>query len=1033
MTRMMIRGLSGGGFGFALFVVSVQAWAFGLGNIHVRSYLGQPFSATIPIQVDSPSDLNGLKITLGSPAQFSNAGIEASAADYSLHFKVDGNSSHPFVQITSRRPIRVPFLNFIVQAQWSAGTLLRQYTVLIDPMEYGGKSNSVQSSPLPSSVSAASSTSNAPALAAVSHRAKTSVAPSSAPVTSVSEKMPSPSGEKSSAGPAGLSPLASNRIPDGSLYGPIKPGELFWSIASRARPPGNSVSMDQVLLAIYRANPRAFAGGNFNKLMKGRTLRIPTAQAMRRVGKNEAHRRVVALMRGTAAVAGPVTGSVNHPPSSGTSGKNMVRPEQHSAPSASNQQTSSSAQGSNALVGARKETTRTTESPALLKLATESNHVVGLLPTGPSRATTLPPGSGVHPEKASVVQAGNVSIATIAGSVIGSGTPSFSALNSQSAAPGASVTKHSVTATAAAKGRQSVQGGGTKPGASSSIVAIPVAGLGVTQQSVPAPSPKIDIAAIASGVLAAPPRVSSTNSGAAVKQVANPAMTAHASEKQSSERHSTPSNAGHKITEQSGAARSGWIAWVRQWRKPAIGFLIVFILLAIVLRRRRAISEHAVQERSGAPRVDEMGGSEIALESTSERRAPVFEATEESAGVADSEGVQHGVHVDDSPDAAAEEAHPSVTDDIVSGHAFENQPAPVDDSKIGSSAAAQTRTFEDPLGDADFHIEYGLYDEAIRILNASLEEDPERLDVKLKLAECYAAVENAVEFERVAGELHGVISQDDWQRLAETGRRLSPEASLFQSSEQPDAPFGNHGSVAAQPTDSLGTEEADEEAHSGPETSIHAEYEALDLSKFDEEPDETAPSLEPSSLGDTEKRQGPAEEVEAVLGGDPGVTNPEDGAGSPFDADHLIEFNAEDDLGEKVEAAGVDSPETVSGNGPSKSDMDRVNLNPDGPDTSEGQPLKATVDTSEVTTLAASGTDDLSTDKPHDSPDGSVDTGTGSSETESSETGYKLDLARAYADMGDNDAARELIDEVIHEGDGDQQVQARKLLEELAG
>jgi len=50
-----------------------------------------------------------------------------------------------------------------------------------------------------------------------------------------------------------------------------------------------------------------------------------------------------------------------------------------------------------------------------------------------------------------------------------------------------------------------------------------------------------------------------------------------------------------------------------------------------------------------------------------------------------------------------------------------------------------------------------------------------------------------------------------------------------------------------------------------------------------------------------------------------------------------------------------------------------------------------------------------------------------------SEVGTKLDLARAYMDMGDPEGARSILDEVVQEGSASQKQEAQRLIETLPG
>jgi pilus assembly protein FimV len=85
----------------------------------------------------------------------------------------------------------------------------------------------------------------------------------------------------------------------GGTYGPINSQETFWSIASRLRP-GPQVTIEQVQLAIYRANPQAFGNGSFNRLLQGSTLRVPSLAEMLKSPPAQALAAVSAWRQGRA-------------------------------------------------------------------------------------------------------------------------------------------------------------------------------------------------------------------------------------------------------------------------------------------------------------------------------------------------------------------------------------------------------------------------------------------------------------------------------------------------------------------------------------------------------------------------------------------------------------------------------------------------------------------------------------------------------------------------------------------------------------
>ena len=61
--------------------------------------------------------------------------INTSMPDYWVRKTQDvlNEAGKAVIRVTSRKTIREPFLNFLVEVNWPKGCLVREYTVLLDP------------------------------------------------------------------------------------------------------------------------------------------------------------------------------------------------------------------------------------------------------------------------------------------------------------------------------------------------------------------------------------------------------------------------------------------------------------------------------------------------------------------------------------------------------------------------------------------------------------------------------------------------------------------------------------------------------------------------------------------------------------------------------------------------------------------------------------------------------------------------------------------------------------------------------------
>ena len=107
--------------------------ALGLGEITLKSTLDQPLDAEIKLLEVRDLTASEILIGLASEEVFDRQGVERNFFLTGIKYDVVLNGpGSPYVRLMSDRPVREPFLNFILEAQWPSGKLLREYTVLLD-------------------------------------------------------------------------------------------------------------------------------------------------------------------------------------------------------------------------------------------------------------------------------------------------------------------------------------------------------------------------------------------------------------------------------------------------------------------------------------------------------------------------------------------------------------------------------------------------------------------------------------------------------------------------------------------------------------------------------------------------------------------------------------------------------------------------------------------------------------------------------------------------------------------------------------
>jgi len=249
--------------GLTSLVLSPYASALGLGEVKLKSTLNQPLEAEVKLLDTRDLTAEQILVALASPADFERNGVDRLFFYTEFQFQVDLEAADgPKVVITSRSPVREPYLNFLIEARWTAGRLLREYTLLMDlpTFDEGGSTQAVQTAVT------RSNTQTRPTSTTSTPKATPNAASSTSESReSTSTRQPSLSGDEYQ----------------------VRSNDTLWEIALRARP-DSSVSVHQSMMALYRANPEAFINGNINRLRRGQVLRVPDASEMKSLAKSEA-------------------------------------------------------------------------------------------------------------------------------------------------------------------------------------------------------------------------------------------------------------------------------------------------------------------------------------------------------------------------------------------------------------------------------------------------------------------------------------------------------------------------------------------------------------------------------------------------------------------------------------------------------------------------------------------------------------------------------------------------------------------------
>lgn len=305
----------------------------------------------------------------------------------------------------------------------------------------------------------------------------------------------------------------------------------------------------------------------------------------------------------------------------------------------------------------------------------------------------------------------------------------------------------------------------------------------------------------------------------------------------------------------------------------------------------------------------------------------------------------------------------------------------------------------DPISEADVYLAYGRYQQAEDLIRKAIEESPERDDRKLKLLEIHYARENREAFESYATELSEAKRDDTefWGKVEEMGRELCPTSALFAGSQSNELTQSNSAFESGLPKE---------------------------VSDFDSGTGEDGMADDNLILGDSKLDfdSGPAVEefggFQANIGDEPGAP---------------LEFDPSSIAGENVEEISVDAAlESVD----DESDNASMEIHDFAQEVgaSEFSPSAASndaVDGGDLEIQDSTGSEfslDGVESKLEEPLDSGISEANFSDPSDMDEVETKLDLAKACVDMDDIDTARDILDEILENGNENQKSEAKQIL-----
>lgn len=283
----------------AMAIPSVSS-ALSLGEIQSNSSLNQPFKGKIRLLSTSVAEAKNLRVRVAPPAIFERVGIDRPAFLNSIRFRTTIENGRPVILVSSSQPIHEPFLNFLLEVTWPNGQLLKEYTVLLDPPVLMSPDTAIASNTAGIRAEPrAQGRINRPAVQRPQQVRRAQQQPrrvvrAAAPNRQAIQRQRQIAQRQAAQRRAAQQRRVASTAPRSRSYR-VKRGDTLSKIAKRIGYRG--VRSEQMMVALFEKNRRAFSKRNMNNLKAGAILTRPSLQEARALSTRKAKALIVAQAR----------------------------------------------------------------------------------------------------------------------------------------------------------------------------------------------------------------------------------------------------------------------------------------------------------------------------------------------------------------------------------------------------------------------------------------------------------------------------------------------------------------------------------------------------------------------------------------------------------------------------------------------------------------------------------------------------------------------------------------------------------------